>query len=148
MEYENDFIMRQIRDMVRMLAKVLFGKNTATYEYHAEFQHENSLDNNEGEDKQMAGVQKIAKDLAADRLYFRLVCMVDAGQINEAENLLSDELDRAEDEYFEAALGFYDYLNTLPDEFLEEHDYSREEIRDGALGLAERKGLGELGEGL
>lgn len=44
MEYENDFIMRQVRDMVRMLAKVLFGKNTATYEYHEKFFNENSLD--------------------------------------------------------------------------------------------------------
>ncbi len=29
MEYENDFIMLQVRDMVRMLPKILFGKNTA-----------------------------------------------------------------------------------------------------------------------
>ena len=33
MAYENDIIMRQVRDMTRMLAKILFGKNTATYEY-------------------------------------------------------------------------------------------------------------------
>lgn len=26
MAYENDFIMRQVRDMTRMLAKILFGK--------------------------------------------------------------------------------------------------------------------------
>ena len=36
MAYENDFIMRQVRDMTRMLAKILFGKNTATYEYQQE----------------------------------------------------------------------------------------------------------------
>ena len=29
MAYENDFIMRQVRDMTRMLAKILFGKNTS-----------------------------------------------------------------------------------------------------------------------
>lgn len=144
MEYENDFIMRQVRDMVRMLAKVLFGKNTATYEYHEDYLHENSLDN--GEKNQTAGDQKKEKNLASDRLYSQLVSMVDAGEINEAENLLSDELDQDEDGYFEAALGFYDYLNTLPDEFLEEHDYSREEVKDGAQSLAERKGLGGLGE--
>ena len=27
MAYENDIIMRQVRDMTRMLAKILFGKN-------------------------------------------------------------------------------------------------------------------------
>lgn len=143
MEYENDFIMRQVRDMVRMLAKILFGKNTATYEYHEEYLHGNSLDN--GEKNQTSDNQTKEKILMADRLYSQLISMVDAGEINEAENLLSDELDQDEDGYFEAALGFYDYLNTLPDEFLEEHDYSREEIKDGAQSLAERKGLEGLG---
>lgn len=146
MEYENDFIMRQVRDMVRMLAKVLFGKNTATYDYHEEYLHENSLDDGDGEENQTESNRKRAKLLAADRLYSQLIKMVDAGEINKAENLLSDELDQDEDEYFEAALGFYDYLNTLSDEFLEEHDYSREEVKDGAQSLAERKGLGGLGE--
>ena len=32
MAYENDVIMRQVRDMARMLAKILFGKDTPTYE--------------------------------------------------------------------------------------------------------------------
>ena len=39
MAYENDIIMRQVRDMTRMLAKILFGKNTATYEYKEEDRH-------------------------------------------------------------------------------------------------------------
>ena len=47
-----------------------------------------------------------------------------------------------------AQLGFYDYLNELPEEFLEEHDYSKEEVKEGAQSLADRKGLGLLGEGL
>jgi hypothetical protein len=122
MEYENDFIMRQVRDMVRMLAKVLFGKNTATYEYQEE-DHSTS----------------------SDYIYDRLIHMVNEGKINEAENLLFDELERNEDGSMEVALGFYDYLNTLSDEFLEQHDYSREEVKDGAQSLADRKGLGILG---
>lgn len=125
--------MRQVRDMVRMLAKIFFGKNTATYEYQEGLQEENSLDRD---------IQK------ADKLYSQLIHMVDKGSINEAENLLSDELDQDQDGCFEVALGFYDYLNTLSDEFLEEHNYSREEIKDGAQGLADLKGLGGLGEGL
>ena len=70
MAYENDFIMRQVRDMTRMLAKILFGKNTATYEYQQEDNY-----------------------TAADSLYARLITMVDAGKINEAENRLYEELD-------------------------------------------------------
>ena len=113
MAYENDFIMRQVRDMTRMLAKILFGKNTATYEYQQEDNY-----------------------TAADSLYARLIAMVDAGKINEAENRLYEELDRDEEGTFEVALGFYDYLNELPEEFLETHDYSRDEV------------MGVLGEGL
>ena len=30
----------------------------------------------------------------------------------------------------------------------EEHDYSKEEVKEGAQSLADRKGLGLLGEGL
>ena len=123
MEYENDFIMRQVRDMVRMLAKVLFGKNTATYEYKEE-----------------------DKSTASDSMYARLIHMVDQGKICEAENMLSDELDRDVDGNMEVAIGFYDYLNSLSDEFLEEHDFSREEVKDGSQALADRKGLGVLGE--
>ena len=118
MAYENDIIMRQVRDMTRMLAKILFGKNTATYEYKEEDRH-----------------------TATDSLYARLIALVDAGKINE-------ELERDEEGTFEVALGFYDYLNELPEEFLEEHDYSKEEVKEGAQSLADRKGLGLLGEGL
>lgn len=90
MEYENDFIMRQVRDMVRILAKVLFGKNTATYEYHEEFLNENSLD--EGEKNGELNEQIRKKILASDRLYSQLITMLNAGKINEAENLLFTSL--------------------------------------------------------
>ncbi|MGN0416079.1 MAG: DUF6483 family protein [Agathobacter sp.] len=143
MEYENDFIMRQVRDMVRMLAKVLFGKNTATYEYHEDFLNETSLDDQES--NRLLNDENRKKVLLSDRLYFQLITMVNAGKINEAENLLSDKLDEDENGFFEAAPGFYEYLNTLSDDFLEKHDYSREEVKDGAQNLADRKGLGGLG---
>ena len=74
MAYENDVIMRQVRDMARMLAKILFGKDTPTYE----------LEQNE--------IQT-----SSDDLYSRLIAMVKQGKINQAENVLYDELDRDED---------------------------------------------------
>ena len=121
MAYENDFIMRQVRDITRILAKILFRKNTATYEYQTE-----------------------DHTTASDSLYARLIAMVDEGKINEAENRLYEELDRDEEGTFEVALGFYDYLNSLPEEFLEEHNYTRDEVKEGAQSLADRKGLGVL----
>ncbi|MCI6243317.1 MAG: DUF6483 family protein [Agathobacter sp.] len=121
MAYENDFIMRQVRDITRILAKILFRKNTATYEYQTE-----------------------DHTTASDSLYARLIAMVDEGKINEAENRLFEELECDEEGIFEAALGFYDYLNSLPEEFLEEHNYTRDEVKEGAQSLADRKGLGVL----
>ena len=64
--------------------------------------------------------------------------------INQAENVLYDELDRDEDSTIEVALGFYDYLNELPAEFLAMNEYSREEINEGIKALADRKGLGAV----
>lgn len=125
MEFENDFVMRQIRDMVRMLAKVLFGKSTTTYEYHEE-----------------------GRFTEADDLYANLIRMADSGKINEAENLLSDELEKDADGNYEVAIGFYDYLNTLSDSFLEKHNFSREEVKEGVQTLADKKGLGVLGTDL
>ena len=121
MAYENDFIMRQVRDITRILAKILFRKNTATYEYQTE-----------------------DHTTASDSLYARLSAMGDEGKINEAENRLFEELECDEEGIFEAALGFYDYLNSLPEEFLEEHNYTRDEVKEGAQSLADRKGLGVL----
>ena len=121
MAYENDFIMQQVRDITRILAKILFRKNTATYEYQTE-----------------------DHTTASDSLYARLIAMVDEGKINEAENRLFEELECDEEGIFEAALGFYDYLNSLPEEFLEEHNYTRDEVKEGAQSLADRKGLGVL----
>ena len=121
MAYENDVMMRQVRDMARMLAKILFGKDTPTYE----------LEQNE--------IQT-----SSDDLYSRLIAMVKQGKINQAENVLYDELDRDEDSTIEVALGFYDYLNELPAEFLVMNEYSREEINEGIKALADRKGLGAV----
>lgn len=75
----------------------------------------------------------------------RLLQMVDAGEINEAENQLWDRLECAlevgklDDGLMESTLEIYEHMNEKEDDFLEEHDYSREEIEEGirrVLGLA------------
>lgn len=57
--------------------------------------------------------------------------LVDAGKINQAENRLSDFVNGADKGSLEMALLFYSYLNDKPDEFLKDHDFSREEIKLG-----------------
>lgn len=125
MIHKNDFVMRQIRDMVHMLAKIVLGRDTVKYE--------------EKEDMKFSEMSQIYTDL---------IHMVDNGKINEAENLLFDEIKKDENKSFETALYFYDYLNTLSDSFLEEHNYSREEVKEGVQSLADSRGLGVLGKDL
>ena len=121
MDYEQDYIVRLIKDMAKMIAKLLLGKDSPAYELP--------------EDE--------SRDTEEDAAYRELVHMIDEGRINEAENQLSDYLDQGSGsrEELAAALGFYMYLNSCSEDFLEEHDYSREEIYDGIRGLSERFGV-------
>lgn len=125
MIHKNDFVMRQIRDMVRMLAKIVLGRDTIEYE--------------DNEDMKFSEMSHIYTDL---------IRMVDEGKINEAENFLFDEINKDENKSFEMALRFYDYLNSLSDVYLEENNYSREEVKEGVQNLADSRGLGMLGKDL
>lgn len=125
MIHKNDFVMRQIRDMVHMLAKIVLGRDTIEYE--------------DNEDMKFSEMSHIYTDL---------IRMVDEGKINEAENLLFDEINKDENKSFEMALRFYDYLNSLSDVYLEENNYSREEVKEGVQNLADSRELGMLGKNL
>ncbi len=56
---------------------------------------------------------------------------MEQGKINEAENLLFENLDTDNKRYMELALDFYERLNNFEDDFLEENNFSREEIEEG-----------------
>lgn len=71
MGYQDDYVMRTISDLVRAIARLVLGKSDIDYDLP------------EDEDKYT--------DL--DRVYKRLKDLVDEGNINDAENLLTDELD-------------------------------------------------------
>ena len=68
MDYEQDYIMRMVRDMARMIARMLLGR--ATPEYVLPEEEENFS--------------------GADSFYRKWAAMADEGRINEAENELSD----------------------------------------------------------
>lgn len=127
---EKDYIMRIIHEMVRTIIKLIFHKEEETAE-------------------ELVFLEGINQDF-----YQRLCSMADEGKINEAENMLYENLEeegpQAEDglEKLRMALEFYDYLNTKDNDFLEEHDYSREEIRDGIKEVLKQYGYGGLAETL
>ena len=78
-----------------------------------------------------------------------LLALMEEGKIDEAENRLYDLTSGEEDEdrhNLEAGLLFYYILNGKDDDFLEEHDFSREEIMTGIQDLADRYGLSGIAE--
>ena len=70
-EFEQDYIMRQIKNLAGALAKLLFHKQSPTYTVTSE---EHRTD--------------------ADKLYLELGNLLDEGRVNEAENLLFERMTR------------------------------------------------------
>ena len=91
---EKDYIMRMIKEMVRVLFSLAFGKKYVSVELEKENKYEVSGKN--------------LKDF---------LDMIDVGQINEAENILLDGIDYSNrDEVIAAAL-FYQHLSEKDREF-------------------------------
>lgn len=118
---EKDYILRLIHEIIRMLFKLLCNVDIDKHEeaeVPAELQEQ----------------------------YRRLQVMVDEGKINEAENLLSDQMDAESHQDFLLSLLFYDYLNKKTDEFLEKNNYTREEITEGLKYAVHMHGYGGMME--
>ena len=83
----------------------------------------------------MRMIKEIARVLASVMLGKKYV---------QAENELLDRIDYADKEALAEAMFFYEYAASKGDEFLEAHNYSLEEIRDGIQQLAEDAGYGNI----
>lgn len=118
--FEQDYLMRLIKEMVRAIFKLLFKVDT-------EQVTEDLIDNKED----------------SDMLNY-LTDMVDAGQINDAENKLFDRLDKNDTGSLQIALLFYSHLNDKTNEFLEENNFSREEIKSGISNVADMFGISSV----
>ena len=118
MDYERDYIMRMIKDMIRALVQFALNKKIDTYELMEE-----------------------QKGTKADDLYMRILKMADDGKINEAENEMLDILTFDKPEDLELALAFYDHLNCFSEDFLAEYDYTHEEIAQGIENAAKAYGV-------
>ncbi len=120
---EKDYIMRIIKEMVRVLFSLLFGKQYQS----VELPEENAF---EVSGKSLDEFKK----------------MVDQGLVNEAENLLLEDLDDTKKEEMLAAILFYQYISEKNNDFLAAHHYSKEEALDGIKELAKRAGYGQVCE--
>ena len=118
---EKDYIMRMIKEMVQVLFSLVFGKKYVSVELEDENKYEVS-----------GNTLKYFFD------------MIDQGDINEAENLLLEDLDYTNKEEVMAAEFFYQHLSQKDDDFLRRNDYTKEEVLFGFRQLLEKSGYKDL----
>ena len=118
---EKDYVMRMIKEMARVIFSLAFDKTYVSVE-----------------------MEKANKYRVSGKALNDLWEMIDAGQINEAENLLLEKIDYADKEEVMGAALFYLYLSEKEDSFLEAHQYSKVEVLFGFKQLFERSGYQEI----
>ena len=118
---EKDYIMRMIKEMVRILFSLIYGKKYVSVELEKENKYEVS-----------------GKNLKS------FLDMIDSGEINEAENILLDNIDYANNDEVMAAALFYQYLSEKDSEFLINNNYTKEEVLSGFKQLLVQSGYNNL----
>ena len=118
---EKDYIMRMIKEMVRVLFSLAFGKKYVFVELEKENKYEVS-----------------GKNLK------NFLNMIDLGQINEAENILLDSIDYTNKNEVMAVALFYQYLSEKDNQFLENNNYTKEEVLSGFKQLLMKSGYRDL----
>lgn len=118
---EKDYFMRMIKEMVRVLFSLAFGKKYVSVELEKENKYEVS-----------------GKNL---KIFLN---MIDLGQINEAENILLDSIDYTNKNEVMAVALFYQYLSEKDNQFLENNNYTKEEVLSGFKQLLMKSGYSDL----
>lgn len=114
-----DYITRMVYQIARFLAKIVM---------HKDIEKEETL---------------ITDDITMDHKK-ELIDLADEGKVNEAEDKLYDYIEDKSQNSLALGIEFYLHLSRMEEDFLEEHNFTKEEIRDGILNLADEYGQGEL----
>ena len=118
MKLDKDYILRMINDLTKSIAFLILGKNDIEYTLPKEDEYSK-----------------------LDYLYVKLIELVNQGKINEAEDLLFDEINTSDMKYFEMAMSFYLYINDFGDDYLEKNNYCRDEISEGIKSICKEYGV-------
>lgn len=118
--FEQDYVMRQLKEMIRAIFKMLFGID---------------------EKSQTSELLESQEDA---ELLESLLELADDGIIRDAENLLLYGSIDGSMGRLKTALLFYSYLNDKTDEFLDSNGFSREDIKSGINLLMDRYNLSDL----
>ena len=117
---EQDYITRLINGNIRTILKLVF---------HMEGNQEDNI---------------VLENEDVAQKYIRLTDLINVGKVNEAENILLEELDYSDIKQFELALKFYSYLNNVDIDFLEDCNYTKKEIVEGIKDMSKMYGYGGL----
>ncbi len=123
MELEKDYILRMVKDLVKSIAYIVLGKSEIEYQ-----------------------IPENVESSRVDSLYVNLLELVNNGHINEAEDMLFDNINTSDMKQFEMAMSFYLYLNDFGDDYLESNNYSRDEITEGIKSICKEYGLSSMVE--
>lgn len=115
--FEQDYVMRLIKEMVRAILKLVFNIDASS------------------------PTAELLKNKEAKQTLDDLLDLVDDGKVNEAENQLYDIIEDGNIDDLEIALLFYSYLNDKTDEFLIYNNFTREEVKMGIENTVNRFGL-------
>lgn len=118
--FEKDYIMRIVREMVRMLLKLLFDIDTTR------------------------PMEDVIKEAEEQQTLERLLSMIDDGLINEAENELYELISDGDRIHLKTALIFYYQLAGKDEEFLHSHGYTMEEVKEGVEDVIDRYGVSDI----
>ena len=119
---QDDFILRQIREMIHAVMSMLFQVNASELS------------------------PEVIEDASARTVLEELLALTDEGRIDEAESQLYEMTCDGDRQNLEIGLLFYYNLNGKDDDFLEVHNFSREEIMTGIQDLADRYQLSGIAE--
>lgn len=119
MQFQHDWVMRQIETMLSFMVFLITGKETS-----------------------LVSVEDFEENISkGNDLHTRLHDLVKQGKICEAENALFDAIDMKDENVLESAILLYSNINKLTDDELEECDFSRAEIRDGLKDVCGKYGI-------
>lgn len=116
--YEQDYIMRMNRDVIRTISKLILGRDM-------EEPMDITANELKSEDKKMLILNE----------------QVDVEKITELEEKIQEQIVNNKERALEQALLFYSYLNKQSDEFLEANDFDKKKIKEGLMFIAKQYGI-------
>ena len=119
---QDDFILRDVGELIHAVMRMLFQVNASELS------------------------PEVIEDASARTVLEELLALTDEGRIDEAENQLYEMTCDGDRQNLEIGLLFYYNLNGKDDDFLEAHNFSREEIMTGIQDLADRYQLSGIAE--